>query len=50
MQVVSAHTLKHGIEVEVRPIDGPYLGGWHEAIILEVCYGCTTYATLPWQR
>ncbi len=36
MQVVDDHSLKPGIEVEVRPIDGPYLGGWHQANILEV--------------
>lgn len=50
MQVVSDHTLEPGIEVEVRSIDGRYLGGWHQATILEVHYGGTINVTLPFSR
>ena len=30
------HSLKPGMEVEARASDGPHMGGWHPATILEV--------------
>ena len=30
------HPLKPGLEVEARACDGPHMGGWHPATILEV--------------
>ena len=52
MQVVSNHSLKPGTEVEVRSIDGPYLGGWHQAHILEVRFWFTMVVPLKtiWHR